>query len=401
MRLPVKDGRQYVSASLLRTYGAEMTLAGGEAPKGCPAKYRAQYHDKTLRRMTSPQLTFGLIVHEALRIMEDDAAGPEEALSRAWSEHAGEYLTPVDYQEALDDLRAYVARPSTPLDRYAVLATEQYLEALLYVDPEYGEIWYRCRVDAIALDHDQPALVHVGDWKTNRNPPSLDDVKGDIQLKGNAWCVYQCAEQLVPHIPQPRVVVHLDAIKHRELPAVYYTPADMEAWYEWTVALVKRILRDQDGRPRINEGCAYCPLRDTCPAYQQIPDLAVELAQVKPADRDDLADWRDRVAAAWSLLDKAKKDVDARFMADADREDGLVAGGWQWRREGNWINRIDARRFHRIVGDDTFYDAVTVTKRALETAAKSVDPETAVEIGRCLSRQVDGSKIVRRARGDD
>lgn len=400
MRLPEKDGRLYVSATLLRTYGADMTLAGGEAPRGCPKKFRATYHDKTLRRETSAPLTFGLIIHEALRFMEEYGMGPEEALQKAWTESEEGYLTPVEYQEALDDLREYLNRPSTPLDRYMVLETESSLEALLFVHPVHGEVWYRCRVDAISLDHDNPAIVHVGDWKTNRQPPSVEDVMGDIQLKGNAWCVYQNADRLVPNIPQPRVVVHLDAIKHRELPPVYFPPNVMEAWYEWTVSLVNRILDDDEGAPRINEGCAYCPLRDTCEAYLALPDLITELAQIKPERRDDIVNWRDRLAAAKNLAERAVKDVDERIRADVDLTGEVVAAGSRWAREPNWINDVDVRALHGVMGDP-FYDLVKTSKTAINTAARGADPETAVAMKGCVSRRVNGTKIERRVLNGD
>lgn len=394
MQIPVSEhtGLPTVSPSSLRKYGVGgFELDDQEQAQGCPRQWKARYVDKVVDDDTD-QMTYGRIIHRALQLMEERGIGPEEALEIAWSETVL-HLTPDYYAESLRDLRNYLDRPSTPLDRYGTLFTERRLWSTLYIDEEFGPTALQGIVDRCAVDFDDPSLIHFVDFKSNRYPPSIEQVRRAVQPKAYTWLGYRNAADLFPHTSSPRIVFHLDAIKWKELPPVLFSAADLEAWHAWTVAIVRKIWRDETAEPDINPGCARCPVRDTCPAYQSLPDLGRELLSVKPEQADELVRWRDRAAAARSVLDKAIKEIDGRFVADAEQLGMVEAGGYQWVRAAKWETVLDARRLHHLLGDEAFYDLVTATKARLEDLARTLDPSTAAQVLDCLRSEPNGTTV--------
>jgi hypothetical protein len=394
VKIPVSEhtGFPTVSPNSLRKYGtAGFDLADQEDAQGCPRQWKARYVDRLVDDDTEI-LAYGRIIHRALEIMEEDALGPEDALAKAWAESPLD-LSPEYYAESLVDLRNYLARASSPLDRYGTLFTERRLTALLYEDEDFGPTYLQGIVDRAAVDFDDPALIHLVDFKSNRHPPSVEQVRRAVQPKAYTWLAYQNAAALFPHTTAPRIVFHLDAIKWWELPPVVFDDDDLEAWHSWTVAIVRKIWRDEDALPVLNPGCSYCPVQDDCPPYQKLPDLASYLMSVKPDDADDLVLWRDRANAARLLLEKAVKQVDARFVADAERLGLVEAGGYRWTRDVKWVDDTDARTLHDILGDDLFYALVTVGKGRLESTVKALDSTTARRALDCVRRVPDGTTI--------
>lgn len=388
-----------MSPTLLRRYGAPgFELAEHGETSGCPRQYKAHYIDRD-RPGRSEVLDYGLIIHRALHLMEAAGMDPEEALEAAWAEGDYAVVMPLErYEEARADFRAYLERGSTPLDRFATLATELRLDAELYVDPDHGPIHLQGVIDRISIDYDEPDLVHIGDWKSSRRPPSEAGLLKDVTAKAYTWLAYQCLDRLIPpevRSGTPRIIFHLDAIKWRELPPVYFSPDDLDAWHGWTVAIVRHILRDETAEPRLNPGCAYCPVRDTCPAFQELPAEGRRLLKIRPELRDDLAArWVDEAHLVATLLAKAVQDVDNRFKADALAE-GVVAGGpFSWRRKPNWVTRVDLPRLHDALGDE-FYAAVKSSRAAVERAVRQLPADVAVQALRCVYKVVDGETVER------
>ena len=392
MKIPEVGGRMTVSVSQLRTYGAAgFDLDNFEGARGCPRQYKARYVDKTAPRQEADVLNYGTIIHRALELMETEPQTPEDALSKVWKVQMGADW----WAEAVEDLRRYLERPASPLSNYAVIATEKHLTAELYVDPDFGPVDFQGYIDAVAVDYHTPNLLHVVDFKTNRQPPSVDDVRADAQGKGYSWLALQNAGQLV-HGAAPediKVVFHLDAIKWRELPPIHFSAHDLDMWHGWMVAVVRAILRDEEAKPIINPGCAHCPVAASCPAYQALPDKAAALLRVKPDDRDELARWAVKVNDMRLLLEKAFKRANEDFSADASQLGEVVAGGQRWAPEVQWANAPDTRQLHRVLGD-RFYDAVTVTKAGIERATAG-DPTTAEAALECIRREPVGTKIRR------
>jgi RecB family exonuclease len=426
-----KTGLVTFSPNSLRKYGAGgLTLEGMEEPRGCPRQWHHRYILKTVPEQTNEILAYGRVLHKVFELMEAEPIGPDEALMRCWDPSL-----PLDmYDEALTDLENYFNRPVSSADRYGTLATELEMTALLYVDEEYGPIYMMGIADEISVDLDGRGIVLIKDYKTNRHPPTLADLRVDMQGKTYSWLFKQLAEKLVPMMPDPKVLFQLDAIKWREMEPVEYSDDDLATWHAWTVAIVRIILRDQKHEPVINEGCAWCPVKDTCPAYQSLPDLASELLKVKPpevqppmrpsrvpwteevyaelinhyqdvelaeyhlavaAHRERLAAWVKRVNDMRLLLVKAHDEANDRFAADAKQVGPMKAGPFKWEETTAWLPTQDLRRLRSLLTDEQFYSVVKTTKGALQDLVKTWPPADAKAVMDCLGSVPNGTTVKR------
>lgn len=396
MQIPVgSSGFPTVSVNQIRTYGAGgFRLIGLEDPRGCPRLYKAKYVERRVREeetQKSPALRYGGVIHEALFLMEEEGIPPEEALERVW---------PIDmdqsfWSEAREDLEAYISRGATPRDRFATLAVELDAECELYVDEEFGPIWFRGILDLIALDPDQPSVLHVVDYKTNRTPPKVEDVKADVQMRAYAWLALRIARERFG-IDNPTVVVHLDAVKWREY-EVHFTHEHLEDWYSWFVAVVRTILRDEEAKPRLHDDCAYCPVRHDCPAFEQLPDTARTLGDVIGELEDPVSrlQWRDAANKVRLLLDKAVKAIDAEISEQVRRDGVVTIGDTSFVLEPSWINEIDLQSLHRALGD-RFYDLVTTSKTKIEEATKGWPVTRRADILASIRRVPSGTTVSRK-----
>lgn len=385
-----------VSASGLRTYGAGgFRLTDQEADKGCPRLWRKKYVEHAVPEERSFPLKYGSMIHRVLYRMEEEAIGPEEALDLEFDVD----LPPEAFREALDDLTNYIERGNAPVDRYGTIAVETMLDAVLYVDEDFGEIRYRGIMDWMGLDLNEPDVLHGVDYKSNRFPPSLEQVKGDVQLKGYAWLLIQNAKTFLPGVHRPRVVMHLDAIKWRDIEWEY--PADdLEAWHSWAVAVVRQILRDEEGLPVLNDGCGWCPVKGDCPAFQGLPEEAALLLTTKPeasATDDQRIAWRDRAYKQMKLLEKGVKEVDEMMVDRTLRLGRVTTKAYEFIVDTDWATRIDARAMHRVLGD-AFYDCVTVGKGKVETLTKQWPPEDLAAVLEVMRRVPVGTKVKKTAR---
>jgi hypothetical protein len=393
------SGKPTVSPTMLRRYGAAgFRLDSEEEAQGCPRQYNLWYIEKAPRGEKAPELLYGLLVHRALHLMERDGLGPDEALAKAWSE-SSDYLalTEQHYAEALRDLVDYMSRASSPIDRFPVLANEIRLDAELYVDEEFGPVHMQGILDRLGLDYDDPSLIHASDFKTNRFPPSIEDVMKDSQGKTYAWLVKQNLAKLLPddvlaRIDTPRVIFHLDAIKWGELPGVHFSDADLEVWQAYVTAIVRAILRDEEAKPKLNPGCARCPFKVGCPEWEALPNGAEDLLKVRPTEREALVAWLKRVSAIRLLLQKAEAEVNGNFAGDALANGTVRTSLFTWTPAVRMVAQLAAKRLHELLGEE-FYDAVTVSQKRLEEIARGRDPSTAAEILECLQKVPSGTKV--------
>lgn len=395
MQIPIgRSGFPTLSATQLRTYGAGgFRLAEQEESRGCPRQYKAKYVERRVPEKRAFPLVYGGLLHDCLFLMEEEAVGPEEALERLFPPD----MPPEVWTEAIDDLRRYMERGASPTDRFGTIAIEQDLSALLYVDPDFGPVWFRGILDWLGIDLEDPSTLHLVDYKTNRHPPSVDDVRGDVQLKGYDWLVRQHWSQYMPTRVQ-KIVVHLDAIKFREVP-VQFTSRQIEDWHDWAVTIARQILRDEEAKPVLNSGCAWCPVKDDCPAYEKLPETARELLDGRPADTDlpALIRWRDEANAARLLLEKGVADVDSKVTALAERLGRLEVGDQEWVMKQQWESDVDMARLHQLLGD-LFYSVVRVSKKAVQEATANWDTTDAGAALACFRRWPGGSKVTRQRR---
>jgi hypothetical protein len=389
------DGFHQVSATQLRTYGAGgFRLLDQEAARGCPRQYHEKYveHRPEFGQKSFP-LLYGSVIHDALYRMEEHRESPEDALAAVWDPD----LEPDAWEEAATDLNEYLERGATPTDRFGTIAVEQDLSALLYVDEVYGPVYYRGILDWLGVDLDDPAVLHFVDYKTNRHPPSQDDLKGDVQMRGYDWLIRENWSRYMT-TPTPRIVTHLDAIKWREVDW-RYTYSEIEAWHSWAVAVVRKILRDEDHEPVLNPGCAYCPVQADCPAFLGLPGVGRRMTeeQPDPGSPDEVRlRWRDEANALRLLLENAVKAIDAEFKNRAGQVAVYPVGDEEFALVPDWRDEVDVQALHELLGQ-RFYDVITVGKGKVAALVKQdLGLRSAVES--CFRRVPVGSKVERRKR---
>lgn len=385
-----------LSASQVRMYGSGgFRIEGHEAERGCPRRWKARYVDGI--KETGPrsyELTYGSFFHDIMFRMEEDGLTPEQAIEAAYDPATMDLEM---WKEALADLDNYMARDASPSDRYGVVAVEQDLKALLYVDEDFGEIYYRGFLDVLGIDVNESDVLHVSDYKTNRTPPRFEDIKGDIQLLGYTWLALQLWSNWLPR--EPRVVTHLDVTKFRDVP-IEYTRNEIEQWHSWMVAVARKILRDDTAEPILNPGCGFCHVRDTCPAFNALPSLAETLQQegTKLSDPIEKLKWRDKADALRKLLEKGVKAIDEEFNGKAQQHGQLIVGDQVFSRQVKMKYEVNLQALHAKLGDD-FYKAVTTSKTAVERVAKDLDPSTRDQVMSLIRQEPEGTKIVRSTAG--
>jgi hypothetical protein len=394
-----KSGFPTVSATQLRAYGAGgFRLDEQEAPRGCPRQYRARYVERRVAEEwedPDSNLMYGRVFHEVMALLAVEDLTPEQAVDRVFPAA----MDPRFWSELVTDLTRYLERPSTPLDQLQTLGAELDMETELFVDADFGPVWYRSILDLVSLDPDDLGTVHVTDYKTNRRPPSNDDVLGDVQMKGYAWSVRQVAEK---HwgIVRPRVVVHLDAVKYREVEVVF-ADETLDEWHDWACALVRKILRDDEAEPRLHPDCSFCPVRGDCPAFLGLPEMASSLAGQLQELEDPVEKlrWRDAANRVRLLLEKSVKQIDEAFKAEAARQGVLVVGDEAFVQEQDWATVSDLRALHRALGD-RFYDVVTPAMTRLKAVQAGLPPDQLAATRQAVQRAPVGWKVTRRKAGD-
>lgn len=394
MKIPVgPNGFPTLSATQFRTYGAGgFLLDEQEAAKGCPRLYKAKYVEKrTEHGQRSEAMWFGSFFHDVLFRMEEDGLSPDEALAAAFTPDMPQRF----WTEARSDLEKYLERGASPMDRFGTLAVESELEALLYTDEDFGPIYYRGFIDWLGVDLDVPSILHVVDYKTNRQPPKQEDLRGDVQMRGYHWLVAQNAERWVQG--RSRIVIHLDAVKFREV-EIGYTDQEIDDWHSWAVAVARKILRDEEAPPVLNDGCAWCPVRYDCPAFEGLPAFGgdvLDLAETFQTPEGRLQ-WRDDANRMRLLLEKAVKGVDDEIKAQAAREGEVVIGDQRWAMEPDFRDVIDMQGLHRVLGSDVFYPIVSTTKKALERVTEGMDTHQVAAVRKCIERVPNGQSVKRR-----
>lgn len=385
------SGFPTLSATQFRTYGAGgFRLDDQEPVKGCPRLYKARYIEhRTDTGQRADALRYGSFLHDVLFRMEQDGLTPDEALAAAFEPDMPQEF----WTEARADLDRYLERGATPSDRFGTLQVEAHLEALLYVDEDFGPIWLRGFLDWLGIDLEVPDVLHGVDYKSNRSPARYEDLLGDVQLRGYHWLIAQNASKWTTRTP--KVVMHLDLIKYRDMEVVY-SDEQIEDWHSWAVAVARKILRDEEAAPVLNEGCAWCPVRYDCPAYEALPDAAGLLVALPTfADLDRKVQWRDSVNLMRLLLEKAVKKVDEEVAAQVRVDGEVLAAGDRFAMEPDFAWKVDVRALHRALGD-AFYGVVSTSKTAIERATKDMGTADLGPIRACIDRVPVGMKMTRR-----
>jgi PD-(D/E)XK nuclease superfamily protein len=390
-----EEGRPRFSISQFRRYGAaDLRLLGAEVAKGCPAQYHAVYVTKDVPDgEPAANLALGTAVHDALHRMERDQVSPQTALELAWPVTLDESHWPV----AIEMLESYLARGG-PMTRFATLDHELDLSAELYVDEDFGPVMFRGIVDYIGLDLDAPELLHGVDYKSNIQPPTRAQVQGDSQLKGYHWLLAQNWHRWFPKGSSPRIVMHLDALRYKDVD-IRYNPEEMDQWHGWAVAVARKILRDETAEPHLNDGCPYCPIKHRCPKWLGLPGVAKSLQMRATGETpEELWARRAEFAQVAKLAAAEVKSIDEKLKSELNANDGqLEFGDQRWRYDSGWEDDVDWPRLQEILGP-AFFLAVSTSKAAITRATAGLPPSTRAMALAQIRQRPAGLKVVKETR---
>jgi hypothetical protein len=384
-----EQGRPIVSVSQWRTYGAaDLVLDEHEQPRGCPRLYRRRYVDKDvppdIRNQAARE---GTLLHEALHHMEDQDTGPEEALTAVWNPA----LPPEAFATMKDVLLSYLDRGG-PMARFATLGHELDLVSELYVDEDFGPVMLRSIIDWIGLDLQDQALLHIVDYKSGMAIPSRTEAKRSVQLKAYNWQIFQHWDRWLRGKPR-RAVMHLDALRWKDV-VVRYTGEELEEWHAWAVAVTRRMLRETEWEPRLNEGCAWCPVRHDCPVWLGLPGQAQSvLLRRLPEDTEQVHARMVEFRRMAKLLGDGADDLQKRLEAETIAAGQLELPGETWSTGTNWSNETDWDALYAILGPQVWEVAGRGSKAAIDRATRGMDESTRARARACLQRVPDGTKI--------
>jgi len=393
MRIP-ENRLHYQHIAAYGAGGLELT-PGIEEP-GCPRRYRMKYVESGEPYAPSAPLSYGSALHECLYLVEEEGLTPEEALRRAWRPELG----PARYSEALHDLEDLMSRGG-PLTQLHTVAVEQFLTAFLYEDEDFGPIEYGGVLDWIGVDGslgDEPVpTLFFSDYKTNRAPPSQTAAEEWRQGKGYAWLLRENAARYLPDADRVRIVGYLDAIKWYAL-RIEYDDDELDEFKEWAISVARTILRDKEGRAKLNPGCSFCAVRHDCPAFRQLPGIGETLAErMSRAPLDDRVRMMHRAQDVIKKLEMVVDDTTAALVEKVLAEGGPVnVGGKTWEVEQTTSTVVDPVAAFEVMGDD-FWKVAKVSVTGVRRWLKS-HPEVS---GDALLGKVPGRwKLVERKDGE-
>lgn len=390
-----RDGNVQVSISQIRRYGAVDFPDDDDTTKiyGCPRAYALTYGAAPVPEVPNPAAELGSVLHRALHRMETHTCGPEDALQAVWAPTLGVD----DYATAQEILLGYLEREG-PMTRYATLDTELDLAVELYVDEDYGPVFFRGIIDNIAVDPLEPDVVHNIDHKSASRPVAAATLRSDVQLRGYDWLVRQWWATQHGE-PPARVISHLDLLRWSDIP-IEYTAYELDVWHGWAVGMVRTMLRDRAAMPILNDGCSRCAVRWSCPAWLGLPGAGMSMwTRLTGRSVDQLKDQYDDVTRVVKLLKDQHEQLKDTLEAETHAAGSLRVGDELWQSEPGTKVTTDVLGMARLLlpgHPGAFQTAVKSSKTAVEKAGRGLDPSTRDELLGCVDSVVSGRKITKR-----
>lgn len=168
------------------------------------------------------------------------------------------------------------------------------------------------RVDKVG-----PGIIRVVDYKTQRVPLTLNELRRKIQARLYALAI---AIEYKGIMEIDEIHVQFDYLRKSDITFTVKRAANVE-FYKQLREMAQKIADEDDENParRVNPECMYCPLKVTCPELQRIgklggiPSLSIEKA----------ATLYDELTAKAKAIKYALEELDAHLVAHAVREDVL------------------------------------------------------------------------------
>jgi superfamily I DNA/RNA helicase/RecB family exonuclease len=227
----------------------------------CPLRWLAERHGGTDPR------DLGSTVGSVLHALIAEPAGSESellaALERAWQQlpFESQWYSANELARHRAMIETFLAWRAQTRGELTEVGVEVDVDGVLD-----GNVRLRGRVDRI--ERDAAGRLVIVDVKTGKTPVSKDDAQRHAQLAAYQLAV---AEGLVAHGDEPGGgrLVYLGKTGAAGATEREQDPLTPEARQQWRKSI--RDAADATAGPqfvaRINDGCAHCPLRPSCPAH--------------------------------------------------------------------------------------------------------------------------------------
>ena len=230
----------------------------------CPLRWLAERHGGTDPRDLGSAV--GSVLHA---LIAEPAGGEAEllaALERAWQQlpFESQWYSANELARHRAMIETFLAWRAQTRGELTEVGVEVDVDGVLD-----GNVRLRGRVDRI--ERDAAGRLVIVDVKTGKTPVSKDDAQRHAQLAAYQLAV---AEGLVAHGDEPGGgrLVYLGKTSAAGATEREQDPLTPEARQEWRDRI--RDAADATAGPqfvaRINDGCAHCPLRPSCPAHTGI-----------------------------------------------------------------------------------------------------------------------------------
>jgi RecB family exonuclease len=227
----------------------------------CPLRWMAERHGGTDPRDLGS--TVGSVLHALIAEPCSSETELLAALRRAWQHLPFESRWYADNELARHRtmIETFLAWRAQTRDELTEVGVEVEVDGVLD-----GKVRLRGRVDRI--ERDAAGRLVIVDVKTGKTPVSKDDGQRHAQLAAYQLAV---AEGLVEHGDEPGGgrLVYLGKTGSAGATVREQDPLTPEALDQW-----RERIRDAAGATagpqfiaRVNDGCAHCPLRPSCPAH--------------------------------------------------------------------------------------------------------------------------------------
>jgi hypothetical protein len=217
---------------------------------------------------------------------------------------------------------------------------------------------------------------------------------------GYTWLVREWWKAQHGHYPR-RVVAHFDALRYGDT-AIEYTRTELDIWREWASAMVRTMLRDTDPAPILNDGCTWCPVKWSCPAWNALPGEAVSAAaRLAGATPEQLGDRYQAAHRVLGLLDKqvkARKEV-LEAEVKANPLTPVVVGDQEWTLETGSDTVANILGIVALLWPDhptALETALSATKASVERAANGLDLDLGTQLVGCVATVKRGERIAKR-----
>lgn len=235
----------------------------------CPRLYKLKHLDRVASERNGASLSFGRSLHAALEEWHKggcagEPADSERLLRRHWEADAygSEHESDAHFARGCEALRRYLETYSAQAER--TLGTEVFMAHVFNV--RGLQVRLGCKADRVGLLAD--GSLEVTDYKTNASGrlPTPESLLEDLPT----FLYYVLARITYPQHERVRItflnLLNLAAV------SVAYDAGRVAANKQSLLAYIRSFAAGEFA-PRPSEACAWCPVQEHCPAFNQEVDF--------------------------------------------------------------------------------------------------------------------------------